>query len=106
MALTPLYNYLLIERLPPEPFEGNAGKLITVNRDPNAPKYAVVVAVGPGRTSEFGIVFPQPVKVGDLVLTYPHPGTPHKVDDRDLWFIRPEDILAVVTKDEATEPSA
>lgn len=103
MGVTVLHDYILIERLPQERMETTGGGIIVPNRDKDGCKHAVVIACGPGRVSESGVEFPQPVAVGDCVLTYPNPGVPHRFDNRDMWFIRPADILAIVAK--ATIPA-
>lgn len=95
MILKPLYDYLLVQWLPSEPFEKPGGGRILLNRDPNAPKYGVVIAVGPGRVSEYGIEFKPPVAVGNVVLTYPHPGVEVELDGVKYRQMRFADILCV-----------
>ena len=98
MTLTPLHDYILVEWLPTDPIEKTGGGLFLPNRDPNQPKYAIVMAVGTGRTSETGVHFPPSVKVGDLVLTHCHAGTPIELEGRTYRAVREgaADIIAIV----------
>jgi co-chaperonin GroES (HSP10) len=68
---------------------------------PNAPqiapkKYGVVVAMGPGRENEIGII-PEPVcKVGDTVMLREVAGEPVVVDGEELLWSIPDEIMAIV----------
>ena len=62
------------------------------------PQEGEVIAVGPGRKSEDGIVIAMDVKVGDIVIYTKYGGTEIKIDDEELMILRESDILAKKTK--------
>lgn len=70
--------------------------IILLERDTSAPKYAKVVSVGPGRTSESGHLFPMEYKAGDLLMLNGNPGSDVKVGAGVFRFIRPGDVYGIV----------
>ena len=62
------------------------------------PQEGEVLAIGPGRKSEDGIVIAMDVKVGDIVIYTKYGGTEIKIDDEELMILRESDILAKKTK--------
>lgn len=71
-------------------------------RDPSQPRYAHVLACGPGRTMDSGTFVPIPCKPGDIVLTHPNPGTEMRVDGHDLRLVYARDLLGVVKSEGPT----
>ena len=55
-----------------------------------------IVAVGKGRISDEGKVFPLEVKVNDEVLYGRYSGTEIKVQGQDYLILKEEDILAIL----------
>ena len=60
------------------------------------PSQGVIVAAGPGRTTQDGVLVPIEVKVGDRVLFGKHAATPIKVEGEDLHILREDDVMAIV----------
>jgi chaperonin GroES len=56
----------------------------------------VVVAVGPGRTSDEGKRIAPEVKKGDKVLFGKYSGTEITMGDEEYLILREEDILAII----------
>lgn len=77
----------------------SAGGLVLVNggaSDPRTARYGRVIAVGPGRVSEYGVHFAPPCQPGDLLLLNGSPGTEQQIDGRTVRFIRPQDVYGKV----------
>lgn len=60
------------------------------------PSQGVIVAAGPGRTTQDGVLVPIEVKVGDRVLFGKHAATPIKVEGEELHILREDDVMAIV----------
>jgi chaperonin GroES len=60
------------------------------------PSQGVIVASGPGRTTEDGILVPIEVKVGDRVLFGKHAAVAVKVNGEELHILREDDVMAIV----------
>ncbi|KAJ8747782.1 hypothetical protein K2173_012661 [Erythroxylum novogranatense] len=55
-----------------------------------------VISVGPGLRSNEGKTIPTSVKEGDTVLLPEYGGTQVKLDDKDYYLYRDEDILGTL----------
>lgn len=107
MVLTPVHDLILVEHLPADVFRQESGRVFLPNRMEFDPVYARVIAMGPGRSNEYGTAIPPICKVGDLLLLYPKAGHPVKTPEgRELWFIQPGNAMAVVTDVEIGEAKA
>lgn len=72
------------------------GSIIIPDMGQERPEMGEVIAVGPGRTSEFGSFIPVNAKVGDTVLI-PKIGSLRIDFDGEEYFIVPDkEILAVI----------
>ena len=60
------------------------------------PSQGQVLAAGPGRVTEDGILIPNELKAGDRVLFGKHAGTAIKVDGEELHILREDDVMAIV----------
>ena len=60
------------------------------------PSQGDVVAAGPGRTTEDGVLVTNQVKAGDRVLFGKHSAVPIKVDGEELHILREDDVMAIV----------
>ena len=58
-------------------------------------RVAKVVAAGPGRTMDNGVVMPNPVKVGDTVLhgKYASAGEPYRYKGKDYLLFKSRDLV-------------
>ncbi|MBR4222933.1 MAG: co-chaperone GroES [Victivallales bacterium] len=94
MNIKPLGDRVLIEAI--EQKEVIKGGIVIPDSAKEKPQEAVVVAVGPGKRDDKGVLIPVEVKVGDHVLTSKYGGTEIKIDDKEYKILNSSDILAVV----------
>lgn len=93
-TLEPLNDRVLIK--PVEDNETMYGNIIVPDLGKERPEMGEVIAVGPGRTTEFGQYIVPNVQVGDMVLV-PKIGTLRVEFNEEEYFIVPDkEILAVV----------
>ena len=72
------------------------GSIIIPDMGQERPEMGEVIAVGPGRTSEFGSFIPVNAKVGDMVLV-PKIGTLRiDFDGEEYFIVQDKEILAVI----------
>ena len=72
-----------------------AGGLIVAGVDDARQRVAKVVAAGPGRTMDNGVVMPNPVRVGDTVLhgKYASAGEPYRYKGKDYLLFKSRDLV-------------
>jgi len=93
-ALEPLNDRVLIK--PIDEGEQMYGNIVIPDMGKERPEMGEVVAVGPGRMSEFGKFITNSVNVGDIVLV-PKIGTLRIEFESKEYFITPfKEILCVV----------
>ena len=95
MAITPLYDRVLLKRV--DPAETVRGGIIIPDTAKEKPMEAEVVAVGEGKFSDEGKRIPMSVKAGNKVLIGKYSGTEVKLDGVDHVIVREDEILAVVS---------
>ncbi len=93
--IQPLGNRVLVKR---SLAKTSKGGIILPDSAKEKPKQGEVVAVGPGKMDDKGVVAPMNVHVGDLVLFSPYGGSEVKTESRDEeYLIMSEDeILGVL----------
>lgn len=93
--LTPLHDYILVEPIKQE--ERTKGGIVIPEtaREDRAIK-GKVVAVGPGKRNEKGEIIPPSVKEGQIVIFKKYAPDEVKIDDQEYYFIRDDDILAII----------
>lgn len=103
--LLPVLDQIIVEIVDPPATDGG---IILPYRDVSGPRYAKVIAVGPGRHSEYSAAMlpVPPCDVGDTVLMHSGAGTEHKVEGKAYRFILPRDLMAVVLMPPAIESTA
>jgi chaperonin GroES len=94
MKLKPLQDRVLVKRLEEE--EVTKGGIIIPDTAKEKPIKGVVVAAGPGKSSEEGKVIKMSVKKGDNVLFNKYAGTEIKIDGVEHLVMREDDILAII----------
>ena len=94
MKFRPLHDRLLVKRLDQE--AKSKGGIIIPDTAKEKPMEGRVVAAGPGKVNEEGVVTPLDVKKGDRILFSKYSGTEIKVDGDEHLIIREEDVLAVL----------
>ncbi|XP_004493381.1 10 kDa chaperonin, mitochondrial-like isoform X2 [Cicer arietinum] len=91
--LIPLFNRVLVEKIVP-PSKTNAGILLPEQSSKlNSGK---VVAVGPGFHGKDGKIVPVAVKEGDTVLLPEYGGTEVKLNEKEYYLYRDDDILGTL----------
>ncbi|NLZ63739.1 MAG: co-chaperone GroES [Lentisphaerae bacterium] len=94
MQIKPLGDRVLVEAI--EEKEVVKGGIYIPDSAKEKPQQAKVVAVGPGKRDDKGVLIPADVKVGDIVLTSKYGGTEIKLDDKEYKILNASDILAIV----------
>src|SRR5438094_9286677 len=93
MKVRPLRDRLLVKRV--EEGEQRVGGIIIPDTAKEKPQTAKVIAVGKGRVSDKGEVFPLDVKAGEYVLIGKYTGTEIKLDGEEYLIVREDEILGV-----------
>ena len=93
--IQPLGNRVLVKR---SLAKTSKGGILLPESAKEKPKQGEVVAIGPGKMDEKGVVAPMNVQVGDLVLFSPYGGSEVKTESRDEeYLIMSEDeILGIL----------
>jgi len=94
MAIKPLADRVLIEAAPEK--EEKIGSIFIPDTAKEKPTMGVVVAAGPGKTSDDGKLVPLQVKAGQKVLYGKYSGTEIKDGGKEYLIVRESDILAIV----------
>ena len=94
MNVKPLQNRVLVCRDEEETV--SAGGIYIPDNATEKPLQGTVVAVGPGKQLENGVVIPMEVSVGDTVLFGMHAGSDVKVDGEELLVMSEDDILCIL----------
>ena len=96
MKLRPLADRVIVKRLENE--TKTASGIYIPDNAAEKPDQGEVLAVGPGKKNDQGVVSPLNVKVGDRVLFGRYGGQPVKVDGEELLVMKEEDLFAIVEK--------
>ena len=96
MKLRPLHDRVIVKRLEEE--KKSAGGILIPDTAAEKPSKGEVIAVGPGKVLDDGMVRPCDVKKGDIVLFGKYSGSEVKVDGDELVVMREDDIMAVFDK--------
>ena len=102
MALRPLHNRIVVERID-EAEQTSAGGIIIPDSAKEKPQEAAVIAVGPGKLNDDGARQPLDVQVGDRVLVGKYAGNDVKIDDKDYVILTEDEVLAVIEGEAATK---
>lgn len=96
MKLKPMNDYLLIEPIKEDEVTKGGIVIPETAREERAIK-GKVIAVGPGKLNEDGDArIPLTVKEGQKVIFKKYAPDEIKIDDKEYYFVREEDILAVI----------
>jgi chaperonin GroES len=94
MNLQPLEDRIVVR--PNESEEKTASGLVIPDTAKEKPQQGEVLAVGPGKRSEYnGELIPLDVKVGDTVVYSKYGGTEITADGEDLLILNGRDVLAI-----------
>ena len=95
MKFTPLHDKVLVKRTEEE--EKSAGGIVLPGSATEKPSQGEVVAVGPGKKTENGVVSPVGVAVGDTVIFGQYGGNEIKIDGDEYLILSESDIFGVVS---------
>ncbi len=94
MSVRPLHDRVIVDRL--DEGEQQIGGIIIPDSAKEKPQQGTVVAVGQGRVAKDGKRVPLDVKPGDRVLFGKYSGQEIRLDGKDLFIMKEEDVLAVI----------
>lgn len=92
--LKPAAGYLLIE--PEEAERRTVSGIVLPESHDEKPQRGRVLAVGPAETLDSGKEKKAPCKIGEVVVYKKWGGNEYKMGEKELLFIKFEDILAVI----------
>ncbi len=90
--VVPLTDHIILQAVEAE--EVTASGLVIPDSAKEAPQHGNVVAVGPGKMNDAGVVEPMELKKGDRVLYQKYTGQEVAVDSEDYIVIRFQDVMA------------
>ncbi len=94
LNIKPLSDRVVVEAAAAE--EKSSGGIILPDTAQEKPQQGTVVAVGPGKASDAGIIIKMTVKKGDKVLYGKYSGTEVNHDGKEYLIMRESDILAIL----------
>ena len=94
MKIKPLSDRVVVEPAAAE--EKSSGGIILPDTAQEKPQQGTVVATGPGKVSDSGILVEMSVKDGDKILYGKYSGTEVNVAGTDYIIMRESDILAIM----------
>ncbi|MGB9763154.1 MAG: co-chaperone GroES [Minisyncoccia bacterium] len=94
MNIKPLSDHIFVEPLSEE--KTTKAGIIIPDTAEEKPVTGVVVAIGPGRTTDDGKIIPMTVKVGDKILFTKYAPNEIKIDNKEYLVIREDDVLAIL----------
>jgi len=95
MKVRPLSDYILVEPIRQEEITKGGVLIPETAREERAIR-GKVIAVGPGRLNEKGERIPVSVKEGQIIIFKKYAPDEIKIDDKEYYFIREDDIMAII----------
>ncbi len=90
--VVPLTDHIILQAV--EADEVTASGLVIPDSAKEAPQHGDVIAVGPGKMNDAGVVETMDLKSGDRVLYQKYTGQEVAVDSEDYIVIRFQDVMA------------
>jgi chaperonin GroES len=94
MKPNPLHDRVVVKRI--EATTQTSGGIIIPDNVAEKPDQGIVIAVGPGRQTEAGVVLAMTVKENDTVLFGKSAGSLIKINGEELVILREEEIFAII----------
>ena len=94
MNVRPLHDRIIVHRL--DEGEQQIGGIIIPDSAKEKPQQGTVIAVGNGRARKSGKRVPLDVKAGDRILFGKYSGQEIRIDGKDTFILKEEDVLAVI----------
>jgi chaperonin GroES len=88
-------DYLLIEPIKEDEVTKGGIVIPETAREERAVK-GKVIAVGPGKLNEKGERIPLTIKEGQTVIFKKYAPDEIKIDDKEYYFVREDDVLAII----------
>jgi chaperonin GroES len=95
MQIKPMNDYLLIEPIKEDEVTKGGIVIPETAREERAVK-GKVIAIGSGKLNDKGERIPLTIKEGQTVIFKKYAPDEIKIDDKEYYFVREDDILAVV----------
>jgi chaperonin GroES len=95
MKLKPQNDYILVEPIKQEKIT-KGGVYIPDTASEERPIRGKVIAVGPGRLNDKGERIPMSIKEGDEIIFKKYAPDEIKIDDKEYFFIKEDDVLAII----------
>jgi chaperonin GroES len=96
MKIRPVQDRIVVRRVAEE--EKTKGGIIIPDSAKEKPAEGEVVAVGPGKANEKGVVRPLDVKKGDRVLFGKYSGNEIKLEGVEHIILREDEVLGIIEK--------
>ena len=94
MNLRPLHDQIIVHRLTEG--EQRIGGIIIPDSAKEKPQQGTVVAAGNGKAKDNGKRVPLDVKAGDRILFGKYSGQEVRLDGKDYFIMKEDDVLAVL----------
>ena len=94
MNVRPLHDQIIVNRLAEG--EQQIGGIIIPDSAKEKPQQGTVMAVGNGKSKDGGKRIPLDVKAGDRILFGKYSGQEIKLDGKDYFIMKEDDVLAVI----------
>jgi chaperonin GroES len=94
LNIKPLGDRVVLKVLEAE--EKTASGIVLPDTAKEKPQQGKVLAVGPGKHGEDGVLVPVSVKEGDVVLFAKYAGTEVKYGGEELLILKESDLLAIL----------
>jgi chaperonin GroES len=94
MKLVPMQDKIVVERLEAE--GQSKGGILIPDSAKEKPRQGKVLAVGPGRCNEAGVLLPVNVRSGQVVMFAHYAGNDVELDGCKYLILSESDVLAVV----------
>ena len=99
MNVRPLHDRIIVDRL--EEGEQQIGGIIIPDSAKEKPQQGTVVAAGSGKENDDGKRVPLDVKAGDRILFGKYSGQEIRLDGKDYFIMKEDDVLAVIEGSES-----
>src|ERR1700704_464201 len=94
MKVRPLHDRILVDRL--DEGEQQIGGIIIPDSAKEKPQQGTVMAAGSGKATNGGARVPLDGKTGDRILFGKYSGQEIKLDGKDYFIMKEDDVLAVI----------
>lgn len=95
MKLQPVSDYIIIEPQKQE-VKTKSGIVLPDTIEKEKPQQGKVIAAGPGKMLENGSYAKMQVKAGDMVLFAKYSPTEIKMEGKEYFVIKEDDVMAIV----------